>query len=777
MDPYILALMNDSLDSFLEDGTEWTPSQGEKLMDSDDETDLLIASRQSDQQGGNPLFSVNMERVRPPRSFHRDVAVQMNVRFSLRQLRSPNGEFQGEAVAQAFHQGLINFIRDPRNCITNVEDYSLSMAIHHSTGSHTWTSCPRLPLSEWIQGSPLTRQWLEKLAKQLNSAESFDAANGEFYAELSFFKNRQRGGRPRKKNPGNKPFEQLLAKRYVIITKNKDDLCFARALVSTKAYVDQDPRYENISQGRGQQGHLAYMLHQETGVPEGPCGLPEIQRIQEHLGPQGYQIKIFEGVCGALWYHDETFDSAPKKLCLLKVEHHFHGLRSVPALLNRGYYCHKCNKGYNQEGPAHHNCSRQNCEACRRKNGKCPDFKDNKRALVYCKDCGRSFYGRQCFTAHKQSAVCGMFKKCPECCKVYKNSKKKKHVCGEYRCPNCGDKVGPNHQCYIQPLTSELSDLLTAQPDAFSEEDRALLEELVEAEKAEKNKKEEDDEKPPPLVCCIDFECSLDENRDFEDVCVGWQYVNVRGSYREAGKASDMLNDVMAKTVTEDLKERQVFVFAHNMRGFNSSFILQLLYDKGYKVEKVLSMGAKFLSFQCGNMIFRDSLNFFNMPLERLPATFNLTEAHKGFFPYSYICEDKLDYIGVHPKAEEYHPERMTEKRRKEFFSWHKDKVESGAIFDCQKELSAYLKSDVKVLTQSMEKFGSEMMELTGINPTIECVTIASTAFKVFQKKFLEPYTIALEPLAVGVITSKTKASKHCSGWSLKMPRLVAEFR
>lgn len=369
----------------------------------------------------------------------------------------------------------------------------------------------------------------------------------------------------------------------MIIIKNKDDLCFARALVPTKAYVNQDPRYENISQGRGQQGHLAYMLHQETGVPEGPCGLPE---IQEHLGPQGYQIKIFEGVCGALWYHDETFDSAPKKLCLLKVEHHFHGLRSVPALLNRSYYCHKCNKGYNQEDSAHHNCSRQNCEACRRKNGKCPDFKDNKRALVYCKDCGRSFYGRQCFTAHKQSAVCGMFKKCPECCKVYKNSKKKKHVCGEYRCPNCGDKVGPNHQCYIQPLTSELSDLLTAQPDAFSEEDRALLEELVEAEKAEKNKKEEEDEKPPPLVCCIDFECSLDENRDFEDVCVGWQYVNVRGSYREAGKASDMLNDVMAKTVTEDLKERQVFVFAHNMRGFDSSFICSCCMIRGTRWKK-----------------------------------------------------------------------------------------------------------------------------------------------------------------------------------------------
>ena len=55
---------------------------------------------------------------------------------------------------------------------------------------------------------------------------------------------------------------------------------------------------------------------------------------------------------------------------------------------------------------------------------------------------------------------------------------------------------------------------------------------------------------------CIDFECGLDENNDFQDVRVGWQYVNVNvnDSYREAGKASDMLEDVMAKTVTAEMK-------------------------------------------------------------------------------------------------------------------------------------------------------------------------------------------------------------------------------
>ena len=78
----------------------------------------------------------------------------------------------------------------------------------------------------------------------------------------------------------------------------------------------------------------------------------------------------------------------------------------------------------------------------------------------------------------------------------------------------------PNHQCYIQPLEIDYSKLLD-QADEFSEEDRAILEDLAEVETVEKNK--EEDEKPPPLVCCIDFECWLDENRDFEDVRVGCQ--------------------------------------------------------------------------------------------------------------------------------------------------------------------------------------------------------------------------------------------------------------
>lgn len=72
--------------------------------------------------------------------------------------------------------------------------------------------------------------------------------------------------------------------------------------------------------------------------------------------------------------------------------------------------------------------------------------------------------------------------------------------------------------------------------------------------------------------------------------------------------------------------------------------------------------------------------------------------------------------------------------------------MESGAIFDFQKELSSYLRSDVEVLDGSLSAFSEEMVALTGIGPVTQCVTIASTAFLVWRKMFLESNLIALEP-------------------------------
>ena len=364
MEPFILALMEDGLEAALAD---WSETDGNELMDSEDEEELLMASRRAEQQGGNPLFTVNMERIQSPRSFRNGTALQLRVRFTLQQLRPANGEFQGEAVAEAFHQELVEFIRNPANGLTNPEEYEMSMAIHHNTGTHTWTQCKRVPVTEWLRGSEYTRAWLEKLANELNSAENFDAANGEFYAELSFFKTRQRGGGYRKgNNLGPQSFVEILQKKSVITVKNTDNLCLARALVTMKELVDGDPdkQFVNLRRGRPIQERMAKLLHRDAGVPEGTCGYKEIQQFQDYLGELGYQIKIFLGQNGALWFHNEEFDEKPKKLFLVKVEDHFHGVTSVPALLNQSFYCHHCNCGFNQQDAEHHNCERLNCDKC-----------------------------------------------------------------------------------------------------------------------------------------------------------------------------------------------------------------------------------------------------------------------------------------------------------------------------------------------------------------------------------------------------------------------------
>ena len=166
-------------------------------MSNSQNEDLLSAARRADQQGGNPLFQINPERIDRPRVWQNGTVVQEAVRFHLGQLRAPNGEFMGEAISEAFVQGLRNFVHRER--INPVQDYSMWIAINHNTGTHTWTSCP----------------------------------------VLLFFKNRGRGSGLKNNNPGNMSYEQMLKKkRSIIEIKNNDELCAARAIVTMKVLAE-----------------------------------------------------------------------------------------------------------------------------------------------------------------------------------------------------------------------------------------------------------------------------------------------------------------------------------------------------------------------------------------------------------------------------------------------------------------------------------------------------------------------------------------------------------
>lgn len=487
-----------------EEMTKWLASQGDWLMSDGEEDACLAASRRADQQRNNPLFRANFQMIGGARSWQQQTAVLDSARLRLEQLRAPAEELLGEAMAEGFRQGLLNVVHE-RGFVP--ENYSLQLAVHHSSGTHVWTRSPVIPLTDWVQNNQHSSEWMEKLAKQLNSAEDIDVAKGEFYVELNFFKYSGRGSgwRGKKYNPGRMSYEALLKKKHcVILIKNKDQLCCARAIVTVKARVDNDVQYDHLKRGRGLQEFSAKKLHQDVGVAEGPCGRKELKQFQEYLGPE-YQLIVLEGLKGKILFKDKQYDQAPKVIALLKTENHYHGVTSIPAFLNRSYFCRHCEKGYNTQDRTHHNCIGQNCSDCRRGNKTCPNFAKWVTPEVSCEQCHVKLYGPECYEAHLQKqrgqkGICERLRKCLECCKVYEVKGKKKD-----QCCVCGKVIDVNHDCFIQPLAEDKK-----------KTDLGVIEE--ETEDYEASDTEEESRRPPlkPLLCFVDLQCSLNEEKKFE---------------------------------------------------------------------------------------------------------------------------------------------------------------------------------------------------------------------------------------------------------------------
>ena len=125
-----------------------------------------------------------------------------------------------------------------------------------------------------------------------------------------------------------------LVKQSVIHIKNQDALCCARL----------------------------------TGLPEGPCGIPELTRFQATL--PGYQIKVVSiDAPHMIVFKGEL--ASDKLILLIQEDGHYKGCNSFAGFLSKSYYCHECDRGYD--------CNGRFCTACFQR--ECPDFLAAKRTL------------------------------------------------------------------------------------------------------------------------------------------------------------------------------------------------------------------------------------------------------------------------------------------------------------------------------------------------------------------------------------------------------------
>ena len=142
-------------------------------------------------------------------------------------------------------------------------------------------------------------------------------------------------------------------KHSIISIKHQDNLCCARAIVTTRAWCHRNDRttwdhmpwntWLTLRDGYSQQGIMARELHRAAGVPEGPCGLPELEAFQKYLAPT-YQLKVIsrEKPNFDLFYRGPE---ASNIIRLIKGGDHYDGCKTFKVFFTkRSYWCDQCDK-------------------------------------------------------------------------------------------------------------------------------------------------------------------------------------------------------------------------------------------------------------------------------------------------------------------------------------------------------------------------------------------------------------------------------------------------
>ena len=675
-----------------------------------------------------PLFEFTMNPIGRRRHW-RNIVERAQFHAQLRQLRDAGpGDNIGMALIEALHQAIEKELDREQRPAHHFVNFSITA--HGFT--HAYQSA-NFTVGEFMQRTARLDELLATLAMKLNSNEAFNPDRG-FQVDVVFVSMPGPGsGHKKKHNPGRMCLERenKKKKRCIVSIKNEDNLCCARAIVTMRAHcnkedgVDALRLWDSLKKGYPVQQQQAQALHQQAGVPEGPCGVPELEKFQQALGPS-YQLLVMLRM--------KPFDlifkgpDAPNQIRLLKSNEHFDGLTSFPAFLNRSYYCLDCQRGFNTNDKENHICQGRRCSACSR--FQCEDYVRETQPTDYCSLCHCKFYGPFCKRHHVVTKQCQSVKTCLKCQAQYTVVPNQRHKCGFAKCPVCHDWVNINdHKCYIQPVVHEE----VKESEEPTEEGGGCMV-----------------APPPPLFVYADFEAMQDHEGVFVPnlLCYSSSEEEDIHVLHEEDCTLQFLHELDELTVVQDSdREREIIIVFHNFKGFDSVFILNELYQQQREVTEQLTVGAKVLSFKSGPLKFIDSLSFLPMPLASFASTFNLTELKKGFFPHLFNLPHHQNYVGRIPDLEFYDPDGMMPNKKEELLHWHSEQVRRNVPFNFQHEMIEYCKSDVALLKAGCEAFQQEFQQQAGFNPMETCITIASACNKYWRMHHLEPNTIAVEPL------------------------------
>ena len=87
----------------------------------------------------------------------------------------------------------------------------------------------------------------------------------------------------------------------------------------------------------------------------------------------------------------------------------------------------------------------------------------------------------------------------------------------------------------------------------------------------------------------------------------------------------------------------------------------------------------------------------------------------------------------------------MKPDERAKFLKWYDDRVSENYVFDFEKEIVDYCRSDVDILRRSLIKFREDFIQLENIDP-LRYITIASVCMTIYRSNYMPKKTIAIVP-------------------------------
>ena len=225
--------LEDEDDSWMMD----VPIPGEKRGRSDDDDDEEGAT---DMSGGR-LFEFEIEEGEMPRRW-RNIVHKTRHKATLKQTReSRDGDHLGNAMSEAVRLALVTIVSKHPNLKENdAIHFTMQSNAFAQKANHCFQSCQFAVKDIGIDeddSSVRFDAYMDQLAKQLNSSQSFSPGDG-FALEVTTIRLPEEGGR-RKKHNVIKAKVRSIHKRCRIAINNDDNLCCLRAVVTMRAWADE----------------------------------------------------------------------------------------------------------------------------------------------------------------------------------------------------------------------------------------------------------------------------------------------------------------------------------------------------------------------------------------------------------------------------------------------------------------------------------------------------------------------------------------------------------